>query len=389
MFRRTTGRCVLAGAVLLALGVTVASTAAFGADHRDGPRVTNNANLIGGLDLNDLYVFTSPANPDNTVMIMTLGGAAVGIIAPPFFFPGAIYEFRISNDGNPTTDELVVQVVFSSPDQFLRQSYVVVGLDLDTGRSQFLAQGVTGKQVNLIGGGKVQAGLFDDPFFFDLLAFNKFKAAAEAGAPLAQRVAPFLPPNIPNNFFANFNVLAIVVETSRHRLQAGFGKPNISVWIRSLVQTPNGPVQFDRMGRPAINTAVGFEQPLSGLPNIQDMFNSLKPSDDPSLIPAAAQRINLAFGLAPDKALALAGMLLPDVTTFNTTNTSGFLNGRRLADDVIDAELSLLTGGALTSDRVVNDSVFSNKFPYLGPPLPRAATNGAIRSLNAAKIPTP
>jgi hypothetical protein len=215
----------------------------------------------------------------------------------------------------------------------------------------------------------VQAGLFDDPFFFDLLAFNAFKEAVMAGLPLADRVAPFLPPNFPNNFFGNFNVLAIVLEVPRGKLQSTAFNPNISVWARTL--TPGGASQFDRMGRPAINTAVGFAQPLENLPNIQDTFNSLNPAADPSLIPAAAQRINLAYGLALAQATTLAGVLLPDVLTFNTTSTSGFLNGRRLTDDVIDAELSLLTGGVLTSDRVNNDSVFSNFFPYLGPPLPR------------------
>src|SRR5262249_46481611 len=158
------------------------------------------------------------------------------------------------------------------------------------------------------------------------------------------------------------------IEVPRLRLQSSRSNANISVWVRTRM--PGG-VQFDRMGRPAINTAVGFAQPLSGLPSIQDTFNSLTPADDPGLVTAAAHRINLAFGLAMDKALSLAGVLLPDVLTFNITNRGGFLNGRRLPDDVIDAELNLLTGGALTSDRVVNDSVFSNSFPYLGPPLPR------------------
>ena len=35
-------------------------------------------------------------------------------------------------------------------------------------------------------------------------------------------------------------------------------------------------------------------------------------------------------------------VLLPDVLTFDQSSTDGFLNGRQLADDVIDAELGLL-----------------------------------------------
>ncbi len=68
------------------------------------------------------------------------------------------------------------------------------------------------------------------------------------------------------------------------------------------------------------------------------------------------------------------------MTTFDTLNRTGFLNGRRLDDDVIDAELNLLTDGKLTSDRVGNDSVFRVNVPYLGAPLPRPS----IRAMKAA-----
>jgi Domain of unknown function (DUF4331) len=342
------------------------------ADHRDGPRVTDSASTLGALDLNDVYLFASPSNRNNSVLILTTGGAGVGVLTPPIFFPGAVYEFRISNDGDPLTDEIVYQFVFSDADQFLRQSYVVVGLNPKTGASQLLARGVTGgrKGVNLKGGGKVVAGIFDDPFFFDSQAFNRFRSAAQDGLPLASRVAPFLSPSIPNNFFGNFNVLAIIIEVPRLKLQSSKNNPNITLWTRCL--TPAGD-QFDRTALPAINTAVLFGIPRLGLANLQDTFNSLKPSDDPGLRSIAAQRINLNYGLALDAATSLAGVVLPDVMPFNTTSTAGFLNGRKLSDDVIDAELDLLTGGALKSDRVINDSVFSASFPYLGPPLPRAA----------------
>ena len=44
---------------------------------------------------------------------------------------------------------------------------------------------------------------------------------------------------------------------------------------------------------------------------------------------------------------------------------SGVYPGDAWPDDVIDAELGLLTGGVLTTDRVGLDSVFLNQFPYL------------------------
>ena len=47
---------------------------------------------------------------------------------------------------------------------------------------------------------------------------------------------------------------------------------------------------------------------------------------------------------------------------------TGFPNGRRLTDDVIDIELGLITEGAITSDFIDNDSAFLDEFPYLAPP---------------------
>lgn len=388
--RRSVVTGLVGAFVLGALALAPAGVRA--ADHRDGPRFNNNG--IAPLDINDVYVFPSPANPNNTVIIVTVGGAAVGVVGAPIFFPDAVYEVRISNDGNPLTDELVVRAAFSTPNAALQQSFVITASDAGSGQGAVLAQGVTGRNrdTQLRGGGKVRAGIFDDPFFFDLIAFNKFKAVVETGvppgtpAPVADRVAPFLPPNFPNNFFGNFNVLAIVVEVPRMRLQSSRNNPNITLWARTLV----GGVQFDRMGNPGINTVVGFAQPLNGLPNIQDTFNNLTPADDPALRPVAAERINLAFGLQEPNLTQLVNLLLPDVISFNTTSRAGFPNGRRLEDDVIDTELGLLTNNGLTSDRVINDSVFNRRFPYIAPPLPRQPlTTQAFRALSQSDATEP
>ena len=55
-----------------------------------------------------------------------------------------------------------------------------------------------------------------------------------------------------------------------------------------------------------------------------------------------------------------------DLLVYDTTSDDGFLNGRRLEDDVIDAELGLLTLGAVAGDGVdANDVPFRDVFPYL------------------------
>ena len=81
---------------------STAAMPASAADHRDGPRITNlNNSPAGALDLNDLYIFVSPTNPNNTVLIQTMSPGA-GVVGPGVFFPGAIYELRISNDADPS-----------------------------------------------------------------------------------------------------------------------------------------------------------------------------------------------------------------------------------------------------------------------------------------------
>jgi hypothetical protein len=83
-----------------------------------------------------------------------------------------------------------------------------------------------------------------------------------------------------------------------------------------------------------------------------------------------------------DQATALANVLIPDVITYDTpTAAVGPLNGRALADDVIDTELNITTGGdplGLFADRdatggVPSDCVgahtdYKSTFPYLGTP---------------------
>jgi hypothetical protein len=65
----------------------------------------------------------------------------------------------------------------------------------------------------------------------------------------------------------------------------------------------------------------------------------------------------------------VTAILVPDILTVDTANPAGFLNGRRLQDDVIDAALSVVSNGGVTTDMVAaNDVAFQSTFPYLSPP---------------------
>jgi hypothetical protein len=382
------------------------------ADHRDGPRIAQNTTTLGNIDINDVYIFHAPHGADKTVMIMTLSAAA-GVVGPAHFHSGATYEFRIDNTGDAVSD-VIFQVVFSDPNNQGRQSYTVNLMSFSPmHHNGTIGHGMTSigsdksfRASKLPGGGQVAAGLFDDPFFFDLIAYNKFIALADDGAPLGERVAPFLPPNFPNNFFGNFNALAIVLEVPSVWLRANAKSPSVSIFCRTLADVGDGRgfAQYDRMGIPAINTAVIQPGMPRGTPPVppgdvvpapnpsdpttlltEDSFNLTLPDSDPQLRPTASARIQFAYGVTSSYADGIAAFVLPDVLPFNTHSTGGFPNGRRLADDVIDAEFALLTNGALTSDRVINDSAFRGTFPYIAPPLPRAATLKAMQTFISAE----
>ena len=105
--------------------------------------------------------------------------------------------------------------------------------------------------------------------------------------------------------------------------------------------------------------------------NLADPVNDLADfGDDTNAIIASLSNQENADALTP--------ILLADLLTFEVGNPEGFLNGRRLEDDVIDAELALLSAGALTTDGVdANDRIFSAAFPFLASansPVPEPTT---------------
>ena len=79
--------------------------------------------------------------------------------------------------------------------------------------------------------------------------------------------------------------------------------------------------------------------------------------------------VNAASNYTAAEIRGIANVLTPDTLTIKLGLNAGFLNGRRLSDDVINAEFSLLTHGNVTSDGVnANDATFRATFPYLAGP---------------------
>lgn len=322
-------RLPLAGVAAVTLTAALAIPVG-AADHLDAPLVQAD----GQTDVNDLYVFQSPSNPDNAVFVMTVNPVA-GVMSREDFRVWSPYVFFIDTDGDAEPDQDLHVVFDPHPGRGNDKQRAFIG------GSGISGEGNTGAHIPLRDAdgkkiGTAHAGVFDDPFFFDLAAFQNGLA--------------FCPDGVGTDFFEGLNVSGIVIEVPKSIL----GSQQVGVWAA----TTNGVFgeQVDRIGRPAINTVL--------ISSDKDAFNAGQPADDPANFGAEVEAALSGLGAA-DPA-GLAGVLLPDVLTVDFDQPTNFLNGRSLEDDVIDAELDLLTNGAVTTDCVDDTNDFRDRFPYLG-----------------------
>jgi hypothetical protein len=351
-------RRMLGLAVLLAAAGSIAAVLllqrggpppARAADHLDAPGLTPPGGSVQ-TDLTDVYAFQSPTNPDNSVLVLNVNGVVPGNLTFARGIPGVgqtrgvFYNFNVDNNGDAVTD-VNLRVRFGAPKADGSQQFEVRrngGLLIPYGLGRSTAFGAA-PQVVSVGDVKAFAGRRDDPFFFDLAAFRNG--------------LQFCPGGVGTDFFLGRNVSSIVLELPSSLLTADAAHPQVGVWA----STDAGETQIDRLARPAINTVF-----LHG--DRKNLFNAGDPVNDQRDFRGDVVETLLALGNSPDRANALANVLLPDILTYDTSSAAGFLNGRRLSDDVIDAELSLITNGAVTTDCVGNDSTFLSTFPYLGNP---------------------
>ncbi len=344
-------RKLLGGAGVLALiaSLVIVAGGVNAADHLEAPFVQRD----GRSDINDIYAFQSPDNPDNTVVIMTVNPLA-GVASGTTFDHKTKYQFLVDTDGD-RRQEQVFTVRFSKPnDNGVQRVRLRAGL---AGERSTLLSGRTGRTIS-DGGITMTAGTFDDPFFFDLQAFLD-QVKGQGGD------RTFCDGN-EVDFFAGANVSAIVIEVPSSVL----GGP-VHAWARTQI----GKTTVDRMGIPAIATVL--------IPDgSEDAYNATHPRQDRRFWRNDIRDSLLALSsldgspYSRQEATAIANVLSPDLVPFDPSSDAGFeaLNGRKLADDVIDAELNIVTGGffgdsaVLTSDCVdANDVPFRDSFPYLAP----------------------
>lgn len=378
-----TGGALAAAALILALGG--APLLVSGADHLDAPALGGLTDMAGDFsphsehgdrDINDVYVFQG-ANAHRTVLAMTTN-PAINLFGGAFG-TNVRYIINVDTDGDARVD--IRYVWRFTPVLDDSQAYSVLRYTGANARTltggRLVGAGWTG------GGGvsfgrndaKVFAGVRSDPFFFDLTGFvgTVFGVGSDNLKVLDGNAS---------DFFAPLNTNAVVIEVPDSQL----GGKKIGVWGQTSYWTKSGWHKADQMGRPAINTVFNTALVDSNAAATKDAFNRTRPVNQRTALGGQFKKnvvttltninkvlgTDTAFGCSDystSQAKALAKVLLPDIITYDVrTAAAGPLNGRALADDVIDAELGLTTNGCVTSDGVAAHSDYLSVFPYLGAP---------------------
>ncbi len=356
---------------------------ALSADHLDQPFPV----LPSNIDITDLYAFhpgeLGSQDLSKVVFVLNVHPLTTPGLDPAFS-TDATYIIKVDTDGDAEED-IVYEFEFGPADADGRQEVTVEEDEED----QFEASGMTEETISVADGTWLFAGLRDDPFFFDFAAFGGAK--------------PFCDPDPSPDTFKGFNVKSIVLEVPTDSLfdddffdvddedededdkedwddRRSYISPSVTldgddddedderdgttIGVWATIELDDD--QQDRMGRPAINTV------LISTDN-KAAFNAGDPEDDFEDFSEDVIAHLIALNPTGDPARAefLASVLLPDTLVFDTSMESDFamLNGRNLADDVIDIELNLLTEGGLPGDCVdANDVAFLGVFPYVAPP---------------------
>jgi hypothetical protein len=380
------GTLLTAAALTLALGG--APLLVTGADHLDAPALGGLTNMAGEFaphsehgdrDINDVYVFQG-ANSKRTVLAMTTN-PAINLFGGSFG-PGVRYVINVDKTGDAKADIAYVWRFTPTFGKRDHQGYAVYrysghgARDLKWPRLVGVGwTGGTGRGLTF-DSSKIFAGVRSDPFFFDLTGFvgTLFNVGDDNLSVLDGSSA---------DFFAMLNTNAVVIEVPDSTL----GGSNVGVWGATQYWDGSSWVLGDQMGRPAINTVFNTSIVDPAASAAKNLFNTTPPFAQATAdggrfrtnVIETLMGINAYLGTtgAPfnctdydaASAAGIADILLPDVITYDvSTPAVGPLNGRALADDVIDAELGLTTNGCVTTDGVSAHGDYLSSFPYLGAP---------------------
>jgi hypothetical protein len=386
-FTRAFGAAALAGVVSL-FGFGGNPPAARAADHGDAPNVAGDQ----AGDLADVFVFVDPNDSTKLVIVGTFRGFIVPAEAVNFavFDPTTIYRFEIENTGDAKADQ-TIDVTFSPKGTAAAEPQTATVLLSGKPKRTFTAPTTvstlaatpptptittdSGTGISLF------AGEADDPFFFDIPAFNRFVASVRAGAAdptLLQRG---------RDSFAGYNVLTIALSIPKTLVQGASSNNIVGVQFVSLRKTQkfgkNGVItgsgkgkQLDRIATPAVNVALipyARKNEYNAAANVAGAKNVFASDIVATLTALGANPTSIAT--LADVAVTNGDYVRVNLTTANTGTGggdnagAGFPNGRRLKDDTIDTILTIIANGTPLGDNVnANDVPLRDTFPFVAPP---------------------
>ena len=198
-------------------------------DHADTPNIAANP----GQDITDVFMFPSPENSKNIVLVMNVHPLIGPGNGPSTSFdPNVLYQFKIDSNGDGIEDQ-VIQAQFSGTGP--TQTVAIAGPlkpsttgSFNRAEPTFSTTGTINTTFSPTPGMKVFAGAREDPFFFDLEQFfNIFpdRATPLTGTPVNNPNDPqqtsWRAPGSAVDFLSNgqFNVLSIVVELPKSMLR--------------------------------------------------------------------------------------------------------------------------------------------------------------------------
>ena len=365
------------------------------ADHAEATLVAGDP----GADLADVFAFLDPNDNSKVVLALDVEGFVVPseLLNLSFFAPDVTYRFEIENTGDAAPDQ-TIDITFS--EQTSRSQPQTATIKLPNGRV-FTAP-TTVQTLNATpnpfvvttdpaNGASFFAGLTDDPFYFDIVGFNRFVASVLAGSPDPTKLQRG------RDSFAGYNIHMIALELPAAMLKGPAGNiigiNGVTLRAKQTHRIEDGDdrtngklIQVDRMATPAVNTA------LIPFPR-KNEYNASTPVDDAAgkfagdivgtLTALGTNATNI--GILANVAVVHGDYLRLDLSIPNTSvgfgervttpGYTGFPNGRRPGDDTIDDLLFFIANQTPIGDNVnSNDVPLGNMFPFFAPPQqPRAS----------------
>ena len=326
-------------------------------------------------DITDLFVFAAAERPGRTVIVLDVHPELTPGVDP--VDPTVSHEIKLDLDGDLHPD-LAFHVVFSRADRGhggtspggtwtasvyratgagARDAGAIGGLVVSEAPLSTYERAQT-PSVTVSGDYRFFAGPRSDPFFADRDGFAE-------GMRWTGR-----------DYFADKDVFAIVLEIPDRDLgPAG----RAAVWARTVSAGPT-PRILNLAGRPGNNV---FR------PNAE-AFQATEPTQQRERFRGQYVDGFLRLGHSIEAAEALATEWVPDVLRYDRHAPSGFPNGRRLTDDVVDVAVRVLTRAPIPSaGRLAPHQDLLPGFPHLGPPHAGPAHAGPAHAGAAHERPAP